>query len=34
MKTGNMIEIFKMIHGLDKVNLEKLFSIDEGDKKK
>ena len=26
---GNMIEMFKMIHGVDKVNLEKLFYIDE-----
>ena len=26
---GDMIEVFKMIHGMDKVNLGKLFSIDE-----
>ena len=26
---GDMIEVFKMIHGIDKVNLEKLFCIDE-----
>ena len=26
---GDMIEVFKMIQGIDKVNLGKLFSIDE-----
>ena len=26
---GDMIEVFKMIHGLFKVNLGKLFCIDE-----
>ena len=26
---GDMIEVFKMIHGIDKVNLGKLFCIDE-----
>ena len=26
---GDMIEVFKMINGMDKVNLGKLFSIDE-----
>ena len=26
---GDMIEVFKMIHGIDKVYLEKLFCIDE-----
>ena len=26
---GDMIEVFKMIHGIDKVNLRKLFCIDE-----
>ena len=25
----DMTEVFKMIHGIDKVNLEKLFCIDE-----
>ena len=24
---GDMIEVFKMIHGIDKVNLEKLFVL-------
>ena len=28
--SGDMIEIFKMIHVIDKVNLGKLFCIDEG----
>ena len=26
---GDMFEVFKMIHGIDKVNLGKLFCIDE-----
>ena len=26
---GDMIEVFKMIYGIDKVNLGKLFSINE-----
>ena len=26
---GDMIEVFKMIHGIEKVNLGKLFCIDE-----
>ena len=26
---GDMIEVFKIIHGIDKVNVEKLFCIDE-----
>ena len=26
---GDMIEVFKMIHGIDKVNLGKLFNMDE-----
>ena len=26
---GDMVEVFKMINGIDKVNLEKLFCIDE-----
>ena len=26
---GDMIEMFKMIHGIDKVNLGKLFCIDD-----
>ena len=26
---GDMMEVFKMIHGIDKVNLLKLFCIDE-----
>ena len=26
---GDMTKMFKMIHGIDKVNLKKLFSIDE-----
>ena len=26
---GDMIEVFKMIHGVDKVNLGNLFCIDE-----
>ena len=26
---SDMIEVFKMIHGIDKVNLGKLFCIDE-----
>ena len=26
---GNMIEVFKMIHSIDKVKLGKLFCIDE-----
>ena len=26
---GVMIEVFKMIHGIDKINLGKMFSIDE-----
>ena len=26
---GDMIEVFKMIHGIDRVNLGKLFCIDE-----
>ena len=25
---GDMIEVFKMIQGIDKVNLEKLFCVD------
>ena len=25
---GDMIEMFKMIHGIDKINQEKLFCID------
>ena len=31
---GYMIEVFKMIHGIDKVNLGKLFCIDEDEKTK
>ena len=27
---GDMNEVFNMIHGIDKVNLRKLFGIDEG----
>ena len=27
---NNMIEVFKIIHGIDKVNLGKSFCIDEG----
>ena len=30
---GNMIQVFKMIHGIDKVNLGKLFYIDEDGRK-
>ena len=26
---GDMIEVFKMVHGIDKVNIGKLFCIDE-----
>ena len=26
---GDMIEVFKMTHGIDKVSLEKLFCMDE-----
>ena len=26
---GDIIEVFKMIHGIDKVNLGKLFCVDE-----
>ena len=26
---GDMIEVFKIIHGIDKVNLGKLFCVDE-----
>ena len=29
---GDMIEVFKMIHGIDKVNLGKLFCIDEDER--
>ena len=29
---GDMIEVFKMIHGMDKVNLVKLFCIDEDER--
>ena len=29
---GDMIEVFKMIHGIDKVNLGKLFGIDEDER--
>ena len=31
---GNMIEVFKMIHGINKVNLGKLFCIDEAERRK
>ena len=27
---GDMIQVFKMIHGIDRENLGKLFCIDEG----
>ena len=29
---GDMIEMFKMIHGMDKVNLGKLFCLDEDER--
>ena len=29
---GDTIEVFKMIHGIDKVNLGKLFCIDEDER--
>ena len=29
---GDMIEVFKMIHGIDKVNLGKLFCIGEDER--
>ena len=29
---GDMIEVLKMIHGIDKVNLGKLFCIDEDER--
>ena len=31
---GDMTEMFKMIHGIDEVNLEKLFCIDENGRKR
>ena len=31
---GDMIEVFKMIQGIDKVNLGKPFCIDEDERKK
>ena len=29
---GNMIEVFKMIQGIDKINLGKVFCIDEDER--
>ena len=29
---GDMIEVFKMIHGIDKVNLGRYFCVDEDNK--
>ena len=29
---GDMIDMFKMIHGIDKINLGKLFCIDEDER--
>ena len=31
---GDTIKVFKMIHGIDKVNLGKLFCIDEDGRKR
>ena len=30
---GDMMEVFKMIHGIDKVNLGKVFCIDEDERR-